>query len=178
MFSLLAARHFPDAKLARPDSTMNTGYYIYIYNICIHIYTCLQVLNIQFRFYNKLYIIENLCQPSFAGFPLFQIFPAKMDWTVGIGLALTAVAFLALTGLDAAVEGVESTACTSHLEQAVLMRALIVFVVAMDQKWNTSFVYVILIFESSIFGCQSFWSDAPTHRKLKVWLFWIRFEEM
>ena len=32
---------------------------------------------------------------------------------VGIGLALTAVAFLALTGLDAAVEGVESTACTS-----------------------------------------------------------------
>ena len=48
-----------------------------------------------------------------------------MDWTVGIGLALTAVAFLALTGLDAAVEGVESTACTSHLEQAVLMRSFL-----------------------------------------------------
>ena len=154
---------------------------IYIIYMYIHIYTCLQVLNIQFHICNKLYIFQNLCQPSFAGF-LFQIFPAKMDWTVGIGLALTAVAFLALTGLDAAVEGVESTACTSHLEQAVLMRALIVFVGAMDQKWNTSFVYVMLIFESSIFGRQSFCailrSDAPTHRKLKVWLFWIRYKEM
>jgi hypothetical protein len=35
--------------------------------------------------------------------------------TVGIGLALTVAAFLALTGLDAAVDGVERTACASHL---------------------------------------------------------------
>eukprot|EP00435_Cladocopium_sp_Y103_P040581 s2798_g11.t1 len=37
------------------------------------------------------------------------VFPCRF----GIGLALTVVAFLALTGLDAAVDGVERTACAS-----------------------------------------------------------------